>query len=62
MIRIDMSKEELSVLYEILETCLSDLRMEIAGTDNLEFRGALKKREVLLNSLIERLAAAHDGK
>ncbi len=62
MIRIEMSKEELSVLNEILETCLSDLRMEIAGTDNLEFRGTLKKREVLLNGLIERLAAAREGK
>ncbi len=61
MIRLEMSKEELSVLNEILETCLSDLRMEIAGTDNLEFRGTLKRREVLLNGLIERLAATREG-
>ncbi|HTP64415.1 MAG TPA: hypothetical protein VMJ66_03410 [Geobacteraceae bacterium] len=62
MLRIELSKEDLSLLKEILDTTLSDLRMEIAGTDNLEFRGTLKKREVLLNGLIGRLDAAQQGK
>ncbi len=61
MIRIDLSKEELSAVNEILAAYLSDLRMEIAGTDNLEFRGSLKGREVLVNGLLERLASASQG-
>ncbi len=61
MIRIYLSKEELSALNEILAAYLSDLRMEIAGTDNLEFRGTLKGRELLVNGLLERLATAHEG-
>ncbi len=61
MIRIDLSKEEWGALNEILTAYLSDLRMEIAGTDNLEFRGTLKGREHLVNGLLERLAAAHQG-
>lgn len=61
MMRIDLTKEELSALNEILAAYLSDLRMEIAGTDNLEFRGTLKGRELLVNGLLERLATAHQG-
>ncbi len=61
MIRIDLSKEELNALNEILAAYLSDLRMEIADTDNLEFRGTLKGREHLVNGLLERLAAAPRG-
>ncbi len=61
MIRIDLSKEELRALDEILAAYLSDLRMEIAGTDNLEFRGSLKVREHLINGLLQRLAVAPRG-
>jgi hypothetical protein len=61
MICIELTKEELGALNEILAACLSDLRMEIAGTDNPEWRGTLKGREILINGLMERLAAAREG-
>jgi hypothetical protein len=34
---------------------LSDLRMEIAGTERAAFREGLKKREYFLNDLLTRL-------
>lgn len=56
MIRVELTAEEGATLREICEEYLSDLRMEIAGTDRAEFREALKKRETLLKRLLERLA------
>ena len=49
MIRLDLDAAERSNLMELLESSLSDLRMEIADTDQLEFREELKvRRNVLL--------------
>jgi hypothetical protein len=42
-------------LREILQSYLSDLRMEIAGTDSQDFREGLKKREVFLKRLLRDL-------
>ena len=40
---------------EVLESYLSDLRMEIAGTDSVSFRENLKKTEAFLKGLLTRL-------
>src|SRR5439155_1616080 len=40
---------------EVVESYLSDLRMEIAGTESVSFRENLKKTEALLKELIPRL-------
>ena len=45
MIELDLTREEREVLLEILEADLSDLRMEIADTDSLDFRDMLKGRK-----------------
>ena len=50
--QFDLTPEELEMLHEILTSYLSDLRMEIADTDSMNFREELKKREVLLKRLI----------
>jgi len=58
MIELDLTREEREVLLEILETDLSDLRMEIADTDSLDFRDMLKGRKAVLAKVIEVLQAA----
>ena len=55
MLQIRFTQEESAMLREILESYLSDLRMEISHTDLLDFREGLKKREVFLKSVLEKL-------
>jgi hypothetical protein len=57
MIRIQLTPSEAATLTLVLESYLSDLRMEIAGTEELGFREALKQRELVLKQLLERLGA-----
>ena len=52
MPRLELTAEESEMLQAILESYLSDLRMEIAGTDSMDFREKLKKKEVLLKRII----------
>ncbi|MFP4438420.1 MAG: hypothetical protein ACLFVO_14350 [Chloroflexaceae bacterium] len=44
MIQIELAPEEAAMLQTILDDYLSDLRMEIAGTDRKDFREELKQR------------------
>jgi len=55
MPRLELTREEADALHAILKSCLSDLRMEIAGTDSADFREDLKWREMLLDKLIAQL-------
>ncbi len=55
MAHLELTDEEIDELQSTLGSYLSDLRMEIAGTDNWEFRQALKRREMLLDRVLERL-------
>ncbi len=55
MVRIELSSEEVEMLHEVLSIYLSDLRMEIADTDNQDFRETLKKQETFLKELLQRL-------
>ncbi|HWP90814.1 MAG TPA: hypothetical protein VNN20_01250 [Thermodesulfobacteriota bacterium] len=43
------------MLSEILTENLGDLRMEIAGTENMTFREELKRKEEFLRKLIQHL-------
>jgi hypothetical protein len=52
---IELTAAEVSLLKEILETDLSELRMEIADTDLKSFRDKLKGKEEVIKQLIERL-------
>jgi hypothetical protein len=58
MPQLELTPEEVRELTEVLTSYLSDLRMEVAGTDNFDFRQNLKRREALLKRLIEHLQAA----
>jgi hypothetical protein len=54
---LQLTATEAILLKEILETNLSDLRMEIAGTDLKSFREKLKEKEAVITQLIERLGS-----
>jgi hypothetical protein len=41
----------------VLNSYLSDLRMEIANTDSMQFRENLKREEVFLKKLLQQLDA-----
>jgi hypothetical protein len=55
MVVLELSRDEADLLAAMLKTDLSDLRMEIAGTDKKEWRDGLKQREVFLNQILGRL-------
>jgi hypothetical protein len=55
MLRLELSREEAAMLRQVLESYVSDLRMEISDTDRMEFREELKIRESFLKGLIARL-------
>jgi hypothetical protein len=54
-ILIELTSEQTQMLREILADYLSDLRMEIADTDSMDFREALKHRREFVQELVERL-------
>lgn len=55
MAKIELNPKEIEMLQVILESYLSDLRMEIANTDSMEFREKLKEREKFINKLLGQL-------
>lgn len=57
MSRLELTREEEKQLLEILERYYPSLRIEVANTDDREFRRALKQREALMKDLITRLKA-----
>jgi hypothetical protein len=52
MVRIELQPTEAEVLKMVLESYLSDLRMEIADTDSMDFRDKLKARKVILRKVV----------
>jgi len=57
MSRVNFTPQEEECLLEILKRYLPDLEIEIAKTDDKEFREALKERSVLMKDFIQRLKA-----
>ncbi len=55
MVQITLTDEEAKTLREALEIYLSDLRMEIADTDAMEFREWLKQQETFIKKLLQQL-------
>jgi hypothetical protein len=55
MIQFNLTDDEASILRQALSTYLSDLRMEIADTDQQEFRDRLKQEEVVVKKILETL-------
>jgi len=55
MSKLDLTPDEEKELLAILERYRHDLRIEIANTDDREFRKFLRKREEFINDLINRI-------
>jgi hypothetical protein len=52
---IQLADEEVEVLRSVLEEYITDLRMEVSNTDNMDFREALKRKEEILKRLAGQL-------
>ena len=55
MAQLTLNIEEADMLGEVLQSYLSDLRMEIADTEAMEFRERLKRQEAFINKLLQEL-------
>ncbi len=60
MIQLDLDGNERQILITVLDSYLSDLRMEIADTDRLDFRDMLKERKAVLMKVLEVLRGFED--
>jgi hypothetical protein len=58
MIQLTFTEEEREVLYDILESDIDELRMEISNTHRHEYREMLKHREALMKSIQHKLQEA----
>jgi hypothetical protein len=57
MTQLSLDTERAALLADALRSYLSDLHDEIAGTDNFDFREALKRREQMLIGILNELQA-----
>ena len=55
MVQLELTQEEREELVNVLRSSLSELRMEIAATDGVEYRDALKGRKELLMKVLAAL-------
>ena len=62
MIKLDMTNDDVQILIDLLETAVSELRMEIMQTDNRDYRKMLQQREALLKHLHVELAGKLEQK
>ena len=59
--QLTLTEAETVMLAEILPSYRSDLRMEIADTDSMDFREHLKQREAFLDKVLSQLQEAQSG-
>lgn len=57
MTTIELNEAQSSILKEYLDRVLSDLSVEIAGTDRYDYRAEIKAERVLLREIVAMLAA-----
>ncbi|GAP21584.1 hypothetical protein [Leptolinea tardivitalis] len=51
MIKLDLSVDDIRILVDLLDTAISEIRMEIMQTDNRDYRKMLQTREAILKNL-----------
>ena len=56
MINLNLTEEEEKILHTVVDSYLSDLRMEIADTDRKDFRDMLKQRKQVLIKVLDSLS------
>jgi hypothetical protein len=57
MVTLELTPDNAEILRMALESYLSDLRMEIAGTDSQDFRETLKAKKAVLRGIANQLGA-----
>lgn len=57
---LSLTEAERALLQEVLSSAYRDLRMEIADTDNFEYRRGLESREVQLKTILDRIGGLLD--
>ena len=60
MPQIALTQDEARMLDEVVRIYLSDLRMEIVDTEEMELREKLKREEAFLKDLVRRLGSPGD--
>lgn len=55
MAQLNLTREEIATLVQVLQSDRSELGMEIAGTDRMEFRDRLKQTRVVIQNIIDKL-------
>lgn len=58
LMKLELSAEQAELLQRVLSEFVSDMRMEVAGTDSFEYRQMLKHDEELLRTLLRDLQPA----
>jgi hypothetical protein len=60
MVHIELTREEMQIMVELLDSSISDLRTEVRQTDKREYRIMLQQREAVMKKILvsfqERLA------
>lgn len=63
MIHLDLTTEEKRILIDVLESTLSDMRMEIADTDSVtDFKEALKAKKEVVTKILDTLRETIEAK
>ena len=60
MIQLNLTKNDIQILTQLLENCINDLRGEIRASDNYEYKMMLKERKVVLSKLYDALINADE--
>jgi len=55
LVQLTLNQEEAELLQSTLESCLSELRTEIAHTDRRDYREMLRRQQTRLKSLLQQL-------
>lgn len=60
MIQLTLTDTDASTLIDILTSYLSDLRMEIADTEQIDFRQRLKEEEIIIKKILAMLTGRQE--
>jgi hypothetical protein len=58
MSKLELNTREHEILTEVLESAVSDLGTEIAGTESADYRSGLKDKKQIVKAILERLQKA----
>jgi hypothetical protein len=61
MLSIELTTAERDVLREMVSGMLSELRMEIADTDRLEYREMLRARKTVLQRVLDAIEPSEEA-